>query len=119
MTYARPHAGFFHTNRTAGVSATHVGAAVHNVDGDVVIWNSLPLSLLATTLPSTMWTVACTMIYHKNYVHTKRRTLTQHQEERRETTRMLPAPDTNLKNAFHGPTNGVHPSIRIMSSVGS
>jgi len=36
MTYARPHAGFFHTDRSAAVSATHVGAAAHNVDGDIV-----------------------------------------------------------------------------------
>jgi hypothetical protein len=111
LTYARPHADIFHSDRAAGVPAPRVGAAAHNVDGDIVNWNRLPLPLLATTAPSTMWTAACIMIDRNCYTHANRRTCNQHPEEGRENTRVLPAPDTNLKNAFRGPTNGVHSTV--------
>lgn len=107
-TYARQHAAFFHLDRAAGLSATRVGAAAHNVDGDIMKWNSLPLPLRGATSPSTMWTAASAIIDRARDAQAKRRTFNQSQEEGREKTRVLPAQDTNLKNAFRGPTNGVH-----------
>ena len=41
LTYARPYAAFFHSDRAARLSATRVGAAAHSVDGDIVNGNRL------------------------------------------------------------------------------
>jgi hypothetical protein len=108
LTYARPHAAFFHSDRAAGDPAPRVGAAAHSVDGDIVNGNSLPPPLLTATAPSTLWTAACAIIERPMYASAKRRTFNQNQEQGRPETRELPTPDTNLKNAFRGPTNGVH-----------
>ena len=108
LTYARQHEAFSDSDRAAGVPATRAGAAAHNVDGDLVKWNSLPLLFLGAISPSTMWTAASAIIDRSKYAQAKRRTFNQLQEEGRENTRTLPVQDTNLKNAFRGPTNGVH-----------
>ena len=115
-TYARQHRGFFHIDRAARIPATRVGAAAHNVDGDLVNWNSLPLTFLGATSPSTMWTAASAIIDRPKYAQAKRRTLNHNQEDGREKTRVLPAQDTNLKNAFRGPTNGVHLNVGSMTN---
>jgi hypothetical protein len=78
--YARQDAAFFHIDSAAGIPATHVGAAAHTVDGAIVKRNSLPLTFLGATSPSTVWTAASAIIDHPRYAQTKRKTLNQNPE---------------------------------------